>query len=90
MIPINQSGEIWSLIVGTTQFTGSLYLTFVLTLIFFIFLLLMFRVPLWAALLFCIPFVVTVMAFDSSFIVPGGLMLLVLGLIFALNFWLYK
>ena len=80
---VNESGMIWSLTLASADVTGSIFLTMLLTVLFFIFLCMLFRMPLWASAMFVLPYMIMVLSFSADFLPVVGVMLLYLGLILA-------
>jgi len=83
IFPVNESGIIWGLTLSSAELTGSLFLTFLLTVLFFVFLCMLFRLPLWASSLFVLPYVVVVASYTSEFLPLVGVVALYLGLVLA-------
>jgi len=86
---INQTGIIGSIIIhATNNITGSLFLTFFLLFLLLISFFMMFRMPFEVGFVLTLPLLLVIMAYSGSFVVVGGLILILLGLIFAKNLFL--
>ena len=87
MVFINTSNILGSMIMNsTTTITGSLFLTLISILIIAFILFFAFRVPFEIGSALSFPFVLIILAYNSSFIgIAGGLMIY-LGIVIAFNF----
>lgn len=75
---------------ATLHITGSIEMTLIAVLILFIVIGMAFRLPIYVTLLACIPLVLSFMAFESSLMGFGGIILLILGGILAMNWFFYR
>ena len=88
---VNQSGIMNILIsYATLHITGSVEFTLLSVMLLFIILGLSFRLPLEVTFLICIPLIISFMAYESSMIQFGGIVLLVLGGILGLKWFFFK
>jgi hypothetical protein len=82
MLPINTTGEIWGLMQNATVTTGSLFMTLLLTVLFFVCIAFMFRMPIWSTAIFVLPIMIVFLSFYSDFLSVVGVTLIYLALIF--------
>ena len=88
---MNTTGSMATLFqYATLYITGSETLTLISLLILTILLGLAFRLPIEAVLLIEVPLVLLFMAYYSGFMAIGGLILIGLAVIFALNYFIRK
>lgn len=86
---INNSDVIGSITIGmTNNITGQLGLTLLLVFIIFLALFIAFRVPIEWVMALLLPLMMVMMAFDSFFLLFGGIMLILLAILFAKSFFL--
>ena len=84
---LDQSGFIASIITDlTNNLTGSLFLTLMLIMVFFIVIALMFRFPIEISAIILAPLFLVFMASTGEFVAVGGVVLIYLGIIIAKNF----
>ena len=80
----NSTGPIGMAIDGlTTDVTGSLALTLGLIMIFMFLIIIILRLPFELGLVFCMPLILVMMAYNSSMVPLGVLMLIISGFIVA-------
>ena len=85
MVLFNTSQFFGLLITQSTQeITGSLFLTLFMILTIFIGLMLSFRVPIELVVIFTMPLIIVIMAFESSFLIIGGILIMLLSFILAI------
>lgn len=85
---INESGFIYGFVYyATTNVTGSLFLTLLFILLGLMAMAFAFRVPIEFTIIFLLPLVITLMAFNANFLALGGILLVWLGIILAKNFF---
>jgi len=88
---MNTTGSIATLFqYATLYITGSEIITLLSILILFILLGLAFRLPIEVVLLIQVPLLLLFMAFYSGFIATGGIILIGLAVIFALNYFIRR
>jgi len=88
---MNTTGSIAILFqYATLYITGSEVLTLISFLVLSIILGLAFRLPVEVVLLIEVPLVLVLMAFYSGFMAIGGIILMALAVIFALNYFIRK
>ena len=86
---MNETGFIALRIIDmTNNLTGSLFLSLMIIMVFFILITLLFRLPMEASAVILLPLFLTFMAATSEFVAIGGIILMYLGVIFAKNFFL--
>jgi len=79
MVFINTTGIIGGVISsGTANLTGGETLTILIFMLVFFLMGLMFRMPVVLTLLFNTPFIIVLMAYNSAFLLPGGIFLFIL------------
>lgn len=84
---MNETGFIAIVITDmTNNLTGSLFLTLMLIMIFFILVALLFRLPIEFAIILILPLFLVFMAATSEFLAVGGVVLIYMGIIIAKNF----
>jgi len=85
----NESGVIAAFITQmTNNVTGSLFLSLLIIMVFFMLAALLFRLPIEFAAIILMPVLIVFMAATSDFLAVGGVFLIYLGVIFAKNFFL--
>lgn len=70
----------------TVNITGSLFLTLLLMVLFFMACFMMFRLPVELTALFILPLLIILMAYQGEFLAIGGVITVYLAIIFAKNF----
>jgi len=84
MVFIDPNGSIGIITTAiTTNITGYSSLTYLFISIVIIAFMLVFRIPIELALIFTLPFLIVMMAFDSFFLAIGGAALILTALVFA-------
>ena len=84
---LNETGFIATLLTNiTNNITGSLFLTLLLIMLFFIVVALIFRIPIEYTAVILTPLFLVFIAATSDFLAVGGLVLIYLGILFAKNF----
>jgi hypothetical protein len=90
MLGVNESNSVAQLIIYiSNNVTGSVFLTFLLIFLLFLAFFFAFRVPPFFAVLLLLPLVIVFMSFESNFLIIGGLILILLGFTFAVNYILW-
>jgi hypothetical protein len=88
---MNSTGSLAILLqYATLYITGSESLTLIVLLLLSILLGLAFRLPIEVILLLEVPIILVLMAFYSEFLAIGGLILIGLAIVFALNYFIRK
>lgn len=82
---LNQTGYIGQVIIGLDGITGSLFLTLLTILIFFIIIALALRIPLEAISLILLPFLITLVAYTREFLAIFGIFLIYAAILIAKN-----
>jgi len=86
---LNYSQEIGILVSqASTTITGSFELTVLMGLTLLVALAFMFRLPIEAILIFTFPFIIVLLAFDSWFLLIGGIMIILSAIIIVRQFFL--
>jgi len=89
MVFINEGGFIAGFIMDMTMnLTGSLFVSLLVIMFFFILVAMLFRLPMEVSAVILLPLFLSFMAATSEFVVVGGVILIYLGIIFAKNFFL--
>jgi hypothetical protein len=80
----NETGIIGVVIEGlTTDVTGSLFLTLLMLTTMIVIVMLMFRIPVEYHALIIAPLMLTLMAYTQEFMAIGGIMLIIMAIVFA-------
>jgi len=86
---LNETGFVGDILTGlTNNVTGSLFLTLLMIMLFFILMTLLFRFPIEFSLVLLLPLFLGFMAATSDFLALGGVVLIYLGIVFAKNFFI--
>jgi len=86
---LNYSQEIGILVSqASTTITGSFELTVLMGLTLLVAVAFMFRLPIEAILIFTFPFIIVLLAFDSWFLLIGGIMIILSAIIIVRQFFL--
>lgn len=85
----NASSEIGILLTNATNnVTGDMTLTLVSLMVIVVALFMAFRLPAELSLIMALPLIIVLMAFNATFVVVGGSILIVAGVLFAYNFFI--
>lgn len=85
----NASSEIGILLTNATNnVTGDMTLTLVSLMVIVVALFMAFRLPAELSLIMTLPLIIVLMAFNATFVVVGGSILIVAGVLFAYNFFI--
>ena len=88
---INESSGLGMIIIeSVNNVTGSMFLTMIGITLLILALFVAFRIPIIASLVLELPILLVFMAYEQNFIVIGGVVLIYLGVMFALNYFLSK
>ena len=87
---VADNGTSLYLLTAMTEVTGSLFLTLFMLVLLLIVIALMFRIPIEFTALLVLPFLITVTAYESSFMSVAGVFLIYVALLLANNMWFTK
>lgn len=82
-----ESGSSFYLLEMFNNFTGSLFVTLLLIVVFLLLMAILLRIPIEFTAILILPFLLSVTAYESSFISVTGVVLIYLGILLANNFW---
>lgn len=85
MVAVNESSWPGMVIVGMTDATGSIFLTLLIIVFFLMLIGLAFRLPLEFSAILVFPLLLTLMAYDATFMSAFGVLALYLGVLLGKN-----
>jgi hypothetical protein len=87
MLGINETNSVAQLVIYfTNNVTGSVFVTFLVIFIVLMAFLIAFRVPPFISVILILPLAIVFMAFEGMFLTIGGLLLIMLGIVFATHY----
>ena len=84
---MDMNGTGFMLVTQANEATGSLFMTLLAITIFLIVIAMLFRVPLEFTAILILPFLLSITAYENSFLAVTGVILIYLGIILSKNFF---
>lgn len=86
----DMNGTGFMVLSKANEVTGSLFMTLLVITLMLVLIAMLFRIPLEFTVIIILPFLLSVTAYETSFLSVTGVILIYLGLILANNFWFGK
>lgn len=92
MVDIFNSTGLMGIMIGkaSTDIFGSLVITFLSVILILFLLMLVFRIPMEYSLIFILPLLIVLMAYDSTFRIIGGIIIFILAMFLTVIWFLNK
>lgn len=90
MVFVDNNGTSMFLLSSINEITGSLFITLFFIVLVLIVMALILRIPIEFTAILVLPFLISVSAYESSFMSVTGVFLIYIALLLANNFWFVK